>query len=170
MNLVKANESVMIRVATRLCSGNRELAEDCVQDAVVSAYQSYMNHKFQDLSRFRPWILTILTNAFLVRQRYLSRVVPSDDIEHLVDAKHQMIAPIGLQDEQLSDDLQFALRSLSPEHRACIVLIDIEQIEYSEVAKMLKVPIGTVRSRINRARIKMAKDVLRFRSMEKIHE
>jgi RNA polymerase sigma-70 factor (ECF subfamily) len=160
MRALNEHRAVLSRVAYRLAMGQAELAEDCIQEAVVKAYKAYVEGRFRDDHRFRPWILTILTNEFLMDRRKQSRIVTSGNIEAIVEARQfeQNHGPEG--DESLKSDLEAALTALSPEQRACVVLVDIEELDYKEAARALGTPIGTVRSRLNRARLKMAELIL----------
>ena len=154
LRLARETESVMLRVALRLCNWDRDLAEECVQEAIVSAYKVYASDRFGDIENFRPWILRILTNAYLKecrRNRHIVSVANFEDLSESIAST----ASISNGD-MFSPGIEEALASLSPEQRLCITLIDINELEYSETAKILGIPIGTVRSRLSRARLKMA--------------
>jgi len=166
MRLLRENQVVLSRVAIRLCSGDTELAEDCVQDTVLSAYKAFMSGRFQVESKFRAWILAILTNSFLMSYRKSKRAIPTADIAALVEVRQETREVV--QNDEMTAELLFAMSTLSPDHRACLVLVDIEELEYADAAIALGVPIGTVRSRISRARLKMAEEILRFRSQMEV--
>ncbi len=152
--LVRENENVLLRVALRLCNRNRDQAEEFVQEAIVSAYKVYISDRFSDVANFRPWILRILTNAYLKecrRNRHFVSVPNFEDLSESFSSPNS-----DFYGESLSPGIEEAMTALSQDQRLCITLIDINELEYSETAKILGVPIGTVRSRIARARLKMA--------------
>ena len=154
LRLARENEAVMLRVALRLCNWNRDLAEECVQEAIVSAYRSFDANQIQEISQFRPWILRILTNVYLKECRRNRHMISVGDFETLCEA---MPAPFEKPNElTFEPKIEQALAMLSPDQRMCVDLIDINDLEYSETAKILGIPIGTVRSRLARARLKMA--------------
>lgn len=143
----------MLRVALRLCSGNRDLAEECVQEATVNAFIAFSAEKFRDLDNFKPWILRILTNVYLQEVRRAKKVVQVTDFELLCDS---FPTKTEVNHQHLSPEIEQALAMLSPDQRMCITLIDIDDLDYAETANILNIPIGTVRSRTARARLKMA--------------
>ena len=154
LQLARENESIMLRVALRLSGWNRDLAEECVQEAIVSAYRAFVAERFCDVTNFRPWILRILTNAYLKECRRSRHIVPIPDFASWSDslpAQTEFNSNLAL-----SPKFERAIAMLSPGQRLCVTLVDIDECEYSEAAKILGVPIGTVRSRLARARLKMA--------------
>ena len=154
LRLARETESVMLRVALRLCNWNRDLAEECVQEAIVCAYKVFTSDRFGDIENFRPWILRILTNAYLKEYRRNRHFVSVANFEDLTESLSSTKS--DFHSHTFSPGIEEALRALSPDQRLCITLIDINELEYSETAKILAVPIGTVRSRLARARLKMA--------------
>lgn len=151
MRLVRECEPTLVRVARRLCAG-RDDADDVVQDAVVSAYRAFMAGRFDEIENFRPWMLKILRNTFLQAERKSKRwVLPGGDaLEALQDA-----APSRPPTSALDADLDRALQVLTDDQRICIELVYFEELDYSEAALVLEIPIGTVRSRLARARYSM---------------
>lgn len=158
--LAKANEASLLRVARRMC-GDPDLAMDLVQDTFVSGYRAYLDGRF-DGRHPLAWLIRILTNAILLHHRN-NRVTIEADVERIVEG--QAVAPAwgcrvegtddNLLKSTLAEPLEKALKRLSEEQRICVLLIDIEEMTYAEVAEILQVPIGTVRSRLNRARLDM---------------
>ena len=132
----------------------RPSGREFVQEAIVSAYKVYISDRFSDVANFRPWILRILTNAYLKecrRNRHFVSVPNFEDLSESFSSPNS-----DFYGETLSPGIEEAMTALSQDQRLCITLIDINELEYSETAKILGVPIGTVRSRIARARLKMA--------------
>lgn len=160
LRLVNEVRPVLSRVALRLAAGNTAVAEDCVQDAVVAAYRAYMAGAFKDRGRFRGWMITILTNCFLVDHRKAKRTVATGDIDRIIEARQGAgpLAPDGT--DALGEALIEALATLSEEQRACVLLVDMHEEDYGQAAKILGVPVGTVRSRLHRARLTMARHLL----------
>jgi len=132
------------RYACALVS-NVEIADDLVQDCLERALS---RHHLWDSSRpMKPWLLTVLHNIFANNARQYMRtprLVSIDDMEDISDHKDTT-------DSSLTD-LQMALEQLSTEHRQIILLVGVEQMSYKETATILDIPLGTVMSRLTRAR------------------
>ena len=138
---------------------NREDANDLVQETVLRAYRFF--HQFSPGTNCRAWLLTILYNAFRNRYRRSSREQPAPsnaEYERNVEAESWKQEtgqnnPESIVFEQLMDhEVQSALESLPEEFRSAILLVDVEELSYQEAAKVLGIPIGTVRSRLSRGR------------------
>lgn len=144
----------MYRVARRL-TGETADAEDLVQEALLRAWRGWGG--FTAGSNVRAWLLTILRNTFISRWR--SRKHEGTPIS-LDDADpHAIYRAVGSQDpegrffEQLVDTKVIAaVEALPAEFREALVLSDIEGLPYAEVAEILHVPVGTIKSRLFRAR------------------
>lgn len=122
-----------------------EKADDLVQECLVRAIDNI--DKFQLGTNIRSWLMTILHNIFVNETKKRRPVLTHDGvieratpIEGGQEARHQM------------RDVQRAFESLSWQHRQIIWFICVEQMDYNEVARQLDVPVGTVRSRLCRAR------------------
>lgn len=120
-------------------------ADDLVQEALMKAIGK--QHLWQEGSDLRAWLFTILHNAYINEKRRQSRQGPNDNIEDV---------PIRVR-EKATDylqlrDLNRALSALTSEQLATINLVGIEGVKYEEAAEALCIPIGTVRSRLCRAR------------------
>lgn len=130
-----------------------ERAADLVQDTLVRAIRFW--HRFEPGTNCRAWLLTILYNSF--RNQYRSDKSSGTAIEYddgvagtpgaATDDPADLVAAAGLDDE-----LEAALASLSDEFREVVVLVDLQELTYEEAASVLGRPIGTVRSRLARAR------------------
>jgi RNA polymerase sigma-70 factor (ECF subfamily) len=154
--LVKANRDALYRIAYRL-TGNRDDAEDLLLEALTEAWESF-NH-FQKGTEFVRWVATIMTHTFLDWQRknshyeFVSLDEPSEEDEEPLELPDETDDP-----EELALRREFwraakrALDELPPEFRTVVVLVDMEGLSYEEAAKILNCPIGTVRSRLHRAR------------------
>jgi RNA polymerase sigma-70 factor (ECF subfamily) len=154
--LVKANRDALYRIAYRL-TGNRDDAEDLLLEALTEAWESF-NH-FQKGTEFVRWVATIMTHTFLDWQRknshyeFVSLDEPSEEDEEPLELPDETDDP-----EELALRREFwraakrALDELPPEFRTVLALVDMEGLSYEEAAKILNCPIGTVRSRLHRAR------------------
>lgn len=150
------------RIALRLTQGSRDLAEDIVQDALIKGYQLYMNQKLILEENSKAWFIKVMTNNFLIHLRKEKRIdhetVISDqnlNQPHVVPESRQG-NPESLTHNQLDAVFEDALATLPEEQRVCIILIDLEEMSFQEVASILEIPTGTVKSRVSRARIKLA--------------
>lgn len=157
--LVRQHEAAIQRAALRLC-GNREDAEDLVQEALLEAFSAFA--RFTEGTHFDRWVNRIMRNTYIdrVRARARTRTEPLDVAfdhatgevieRHLVDPSASPDAE--LMASTLDGPIQDALQSLPPEFRTVVVLADIEEHTYEAISQMLHVPIGTVRSRLHRGR------------------
>ena len=147
--LVRDHSDQVYRLALRL-TGNRADAEDLTQDVFVRVFKSL--HTFTP-GTIDGWLHRITTNLFLDGARRKQRI----RMEAMSDAQERVLGDELSPDELLDDgaldgDVQAALAALSPEYRVCVVLCDIEGLSYDEIAEVLDVKVGTVRSRIHRGR------------------
>jgi RNA polymerase sigma-70 factor (ECF subfamily) len=149
----------LLSVATRLTRNPAE-AEDLVQDTVLKAIRAQT--KFESGTNLRAWLLKILTNTFINRYRRggLERSVldgPDADpladgwvsastIESMRDPESQALRPL------LEAEIGKALDELPAEFRLAVVLSDVEDLAYKEIADIMGCPIGTVMSRLHRGR------------------
>ena len=133
---------------------NREEAEDLVQETYLKALKGFVS--FQQGTNFRAWIYRILRNTFLTSRSGLSvkMTVPLDREEDAIGlpADTPEAVLLARADEQM---LQSALESLPVQFREVILLCDIEEMSYQEIAEIVGIPIGTVMSRLSRARKSM---------------
>ena len=145
-------------------------AEDLTQDVFVRVYRSLdqYNPKQGDLQN---WLMRLARNLIIDDYRKRQRA-PQDDIaDDLEDHKyHLRSAENSVQREmerrELGAQVQTGIDKLSPDLRTCVILRDIEELSYQEIVDLLKIPEGTVKSRINRGRIELAKILRRMRVVE----
>ena len=136
-----------------------EDAADVVQEAFLNAYQSLAN--FKGDSEFFTWLYRIAFNAAIShkrKRRVVLSIEPYRDGESLAEplddsAFHEPGSALERSEDEAR--LYAALSRLSPEHRAVLVLKDLEDQKYEDIAEVLQVPIGTVRSRLHRARLEL---------------
>ena len=162
--LAHQQEAALLRASQRLCRGRRDLAQDLAQDTLVRAYQAYLDGRFQQGSNAWPWLLRILTNLFINDLNHKRRWDSDVDLDTLMQSgggpvqTHAAPADVpgtDLMARTLEEELEQALLMLSDSLRVCMILSDIEGLSYEETALALGIPIGTVRSRLARARMKM---------------
>jgi RNA polymerase sigma-70 factor, ECF subfamily len=135
--------------AARTLTRGGDAAEDLVQDTLVRAYRALCRF---DGRHPRAWLLTILRNAFY-KEAVRQRPVPVADLPSATQTDRT--------DALAFDDaLRRALATLPEEQRAVVALIDIEDLSYAETAAALGVPVGTVMSRLHRARRKLREQLL----------
>jgi RNA polymerase sigma-70 factor (ECF subfamily) len=125
-------------------------ADDLVQETILRAWSH--RDRFERGSNLSAWLFTILRNAFYTEHRRHKREVEDPDGTYVGRIKAQP----GQDDRLEFNDLRRALAQLCPEHREALVLIGAEQMSYDEAAAICGVPVGTIKSRVNRARIRLA--------------
>lgn len=139
--------------------GNIEEAEDVVQETFLRLYRN--RHAYRQIAKFSTWIYTIAGNLSKteLRKRKRRKLVSISDIGF--DEKDYQIEDQHADTERDVDSvlkeevIQKAIEELSPRFRQIIILRDIQELSYEEVGKILKIPLGTVKSRVNRARLKL---------------
>jgi RNA polymerase sigma-70 factor (ECF subfamily) len=129
-------------------SGNRAEAEDLVQETLVQALQSF--HRFTSGTNCRAWLVTILQHVRSNRLRKQSRVIVDSDLEERAANVVPFVPPIP--DRLTDEDVLQAMREIPAHHQEVILLCDVEEMTYKEIAAALDVPIGTVMSRLHRGR------------------
>lgn len=137
---------------------NPEDARDVVQEAFLSAYQSL--HAFKGDSLFFTWLYRIAVNTAIShkrRERLVLRLHAADGGASLdpLDPAESNRPGHALEMAEQERRVHHALSRLSAEHRAVLVLKDMEGMKYEEMAEVLRVPIGTIRSRLHRARLEL---------------
>lgn len=134
-------------------------AEDAVQDSFLRAQQAWNRFRGGD---GRAWLLTIVRNVCYSRLRAHRRaeeVVAFDDEAHSAPSEQAEANAIAWRDAR-SEQLRRALESLAPEFREVLVLHELEGLAYREIASVAALPIGTVMSRLARARQKLQTELL----------
>ncbi len=136
---------------------NPDDANDLAQDALVRGYMAF--DRFEPGTNFKAWMLRILTNVYITDYRRRKRVgfVGFDDLSTNGQEPFDIVDPKpGPESELLSgamdSEIEAALGMLSDDVRLTVLLVDVEDLPYEEAADLLGVPVGTVRSRLNRGR------------------
>jgi RNA polymerase sigma-70 factor (ECF subfamily) len=148
-DVVREHGNRVYRLAYRL-TGNAHDAEDLTQDVFVRVFRSLADYT---PGTFEGWLHRITTNLFLDRMRRQQKIrfdALPEDTERLAGREASPEAVYA--EAHLDADIEAALAALPPDFRAAVVLCDIEQLSYEEIAQTLGVKLGTVRSRISRGR------------------
>ena len=136
-----------------------DLAEDLVQDTLVKVYTH--RHAYREIARFSTWIYTIAGNLARTELRKRKRratfsmsTLGFGDKD--LDVPAEGTAPVELQEgSELERQIQDALSELPIHFRTVVILRDVQELSYEEISKIMKVPLGTVKSRVNRARLRL---------------
>ncbi len=162
--LLVQHQDKLYRVAYRM-AGHQEDAQDLLQDALLEAFRSFK--RFQRGTYFDKWLYRIMTNTFIDRQRRVKRAGHSESLDTPQLVREDDSAPVREVADWSSDPARVALRetydepvqraldSLPPEFRMVLILSDVEEFSYEEISEMMGTPVGTVRSRLHRARAAM---------------
>jgi RNA polymerase sigma factor (sigma-70 family) len=155
--VVTQHSARVYRLAYRL-TGNRHDAEDLTQEVFVRVFRSLSSYT---PGTFEGWLHRITTNLFLDQARRKSKIRFDALAE---DSDSRMPGRVPSPDSQIDDrlfddDVEAALADLPPDFRAAVVLCDIEGLSYDEIADVLGLKLGTVRSRIHRGRAMLRKSL-----------
>ena len=162
--LVKRYKDRLLNFVLRYFN-NVEQAEDVVQDTLIKLYTHASYYK--NVAKFSTWIFTIAKNNALTELRKNKRkktdslwtddgqVIDINSNEESLDSK--------VQNEIAIDQLNKFLDEIPENFRMAVVLRDFQELSYEEISKILEIPIGTIKSRINRGRIQLAEKMKRFK-------
>lgn len=159
-NIVEQHASRVYRLAYHL-TGNQHDAEDLTQDVFVRVFNSLSQYK---PGTFEGWLHRITTNLFLDKMRRKARIrfdfMADDDGSVATSDSFDRAERSGQPEDafemgHMGADIIEALADLPPEYRAAVVLSDIEGLSYEEIAATLGIKLGTVRSRLSRARARL---------------
>ena len=144
----------LYRVALRL-SGSPADADDLVQETMLKAYRSW--DQYQPGTNAKGWLLTILRNSFINEYRRRSRHPETVDVDTIepfavLTEEQEEDAQGRFFDQIVDDEVQQAIDNLPETFREALVLSDVEGMSYQEISSILGVPVGTVKSRLFRAR------------------
>jgi RNA polymerase sigma-70 factor, ECF subfamily len=147
--------------------GNREEAEDVAQEVFITVFKSI--ETFREEAKFSTWLYRITANHCKNRIKYLSRrhekgKAEFDERVERGGAAVGSAAPspsqrpdTALEGAQIEVLMQQAIAMLDEEHRILVVLRDVEELSYEEICQITELPIGTVKSRLHRARVALRK-------------
>jgi len=154
--LLRPHLDGLYRLAFRFCQ-NRDDAEDLVQDLLIKLYPRL--DELESIAALKPWLSTVLQRLFIDNLRRHQRspihlATEHDSILDTLNGKSENPAQL-LENYQEINNIQNALAQLSEDQRVLIVLCDMEGYSLNELEAMLEVPIGTIKSRIHRARARL---------------
>lgn len=140
-----------------MLSANQAEAEDLVQETFVRAFASFDRFELRDFGP-KPWLLRILHNVFCTskgQQRRAPTLLDDVDFDHFADELTSEPVPISVDTinwEQFDEEVKLAMAELPPDYRTVLLLWAIEGLAYREIAEVCECPLGTVMSRLYRAR------------------
>jgi len=149
------------KVALKLTQ-SLENAEDLVQETLVRAYQGFA--QFRRGTNLKAWLMKIMLNLFISHYRHQRRTVPTVSLEglleelELAEENTDLLLDEAISPEEIvmakvmDEEVANALEQLPEPFREVVILCDIEGLSYAEAAQALGIPVGTVRSRLSRAR------------------
>ena len=156
--LVLAYQDMLYNQAYRVM-GEPFAADDAVQEAFISAYRKIKSYRG---GSFKAWLLRIVTNACYDELRRRKRrpttpLEPVDPYEETVESPHWIADPGETPEDfaaraELGKAIQDCLDHLSPDFRVVVTLVDIQGMDYAEAAQVVSKPLGTIKSRLARAR------------------
>ena len=164
--LVRRYSSRMVNVAYQVL-GDRELAEDVAQETFLRAYKSAA--RYRQISKFSTWLYTIALN--LCRNELRRRKFKTYSLEGMAERDEESKVRVDIPDEKTQPDLDLerkeagtlvrqAVEKLPEKFKTPLVLRDIQELTYEEISEILDLPEGTVKSRINRGRLRV-KEILK---------
>lgn len=147
--------------------GDPDLAEDATQESFIKAFQAINSFRGGSL---RSWLLKIVTNSAYdslrrSRRHPLQPLFPDDENGEEMESPAWLADPdssvqVSVERNELSREIYSAIDSLPEVYRSVLTLIDLHELDYLEAAQALKVPLGTVKSRLARARLQMKEKLL----------
>ena len=147
--------------------GDMELSEDIVQDTMIKVYTH--KHYYKEIAKFSTWIYTIAGNLAKteLRKRKRRKVtllsqMNTDDRKYEIPSTELQSEDI-VQGEYTERYIQKAILQLPLHFRTVVILRDIQELSYEEISKIVNVPLGTVKSRINRARLQLQQALKEYR-------
>ncbi len=144
-----------------------EKAEDIVQDTLMKLYTH--KHYYRDLAKFSTWIYTIAGNLAKTELRRKKRHKVTNLSHMSKDEKEYQLPSVEpetddtVQGHFAEKEIQKAIQELPLHFRTVVIMRDIQELSYEEISKIVDVPLGTVKSRINRARLQLQQSLKEFK-------
>src|SRR5689334_11799605 len=159
-DLVKVHTRRVYAICYRFTGSDHE-AQDLTQDVFLRVFRSLKSFRAGEGS-FAVWLARLARNLLIDHYRRTKLERASDSIEDQLPMLEEKTASLGrteglLAGREASEVLQAALQKLSPDLRETVILRDLEELEYREIAQVLHVPEGTVKSRLNRGRAELGR-------------
>jgi RNA polymerase sigma-70 factor (ECF subfamily) len=157
--LLERHQAMLYGLARRI-TGHREDAMDALQDSCVKAWSGIDGLRG---GSFRSWMSTIVARTCLDRVRSRRPLAALEDDDGVIPLPDPAPGPETRElSRQRTEMIESALGRLSPDHRAIVLMRDLGGLSYEEIAEGLEVPLGTVRSRLARARLALQQELLRL--------
>ena len=137
----------LFRTALRM-TGERGAAEDVIQEVYLQAWRSF--DRFAAGTNCRAWLYKILFHCVSHHRRKWFRFPLLKETEEFLEAN--LVQPASVAEQVTDSEILNALDEIPPEFRSVVLLVDVEEFAYKEVAGILSIPIGTVMSRLSRGR------------------
>lgn len=159
--LVLAYQDLAYTQAYRVL-GEHAAADDATQEAMISAYKNIRSFRG---GSFKAWLLRIVTNACYDELRRRKRrpttpLEPVDEADEEIESPYWIADPGELPEEttergQLGDAIQDCLNGLPDDFRVVVVMVDVQGMDYQEASSLMGIPLGTTKSRLARARLRL---------------
>ena len=148
--------------------GEIEQTEDIVQDTMIKLYEK--KHYYKEIAKFSTWLYTIAKNLANTELRkrnrkkitYLSQMSTKDSVYEIPDVQKDINK--DFENEFINERINLAIAGLAEKFKTVIVLRDIQELSYEDISAIVGVPLGTVKSRINRARIQLQAELQDIKS------
>lgn len=161
--LVLTYQDMLYRIALRILHDELS-ADDATQNAMIQAFKNIRSFRG---GSFKSWLARVTVNASYDELRRWKRQ-PSISLEQFNNEGDEIESPLWMRDPatgpqeatetaEMSDAIQRCLQKLVPDYRTVVVLVDIEGLSYEEAARAVRIPVGTVKSRLARARMQLRK-------------
>ena len=169
--LVLRYQDMMYRISLRILN-DESAADDATQNAMIQAFRNIQSFRG---GSFRSWLARVTVNASYDEMRRWRRQVSfsfdqvnadGEEIESLPWMVDHSVGPEeSYSASELGDALQQCVKGLSADYRLVVVLVDVEGLSYEEVARVANIPVGTVKSRLARARMQLRKSLQSYRNL-----
>lgn len=167
--IVRSYSRRIYNLAFRFTS-RADAAEDLTQEVFIRVYRSLEQYDAKQ-GDLQNWLMRLARNLIIDDYRRRQRAPQDAHAEDIEDHSYHLRSAGGsaqreLERQEIGQQVQAAIDRLSPDLRTCVILRDIEELSYQEIVDLLQIPEGTVKSRINRGRIELAKILRRMRVVE----
>lgn len=169
--LVLNYQNMLYRIALRILN-DESAADDATQNAMIQAFRNIRSFRG---GSFRSWLARVTVNASYDEMRRWKRQpamsfelvnYEGEEVESLPWMMDHSAGPEERYDTvELKEALQYCVKALTPDYRMVVVLVDVEGMSYEEVARVANIPVGTVKSRLARARMQLRKSLQGYRNL-----
>ena len=169
--LVLKYQDMLYRIAWRILH-DESAADDATQNAMIQAFKNIKSFRG---GSFKSWLARVTVNASYDEPRRWKRQ-PAMSLEQVNSEGDEIESPLWMRDPatgpdeaveslELSNAIQRCLQGLVPDYRTVVVLVDIEGMSYDEAARAARIPVGTVKSRLARARMQIRRSLRSFEGL-----